>query len=503
MTIFRRHSLLLLIAAALLSAAPAGAQWRNPKADKPPRAKPQRRSGGESLPPLPLPATPLRRTERKRPPAPPALVGMINFDDILGGGDGPTGAFPTTQIDIERLIQVANKQLGIHYRYVPTTLSTFSWDPTELPLLYVTGWTPMPQLSDALLERLRRYLYDGGTLVVHAQCGRKEFVDSARRQIARLLPDRPLKPVDTDSPLFSAVTRIKKMRFRKDDEPFKAIPPYLEAIYLGCRPAVILSPIDLNCGWDVVKHPIEGGTLYHQADATRLGVNLVAVTLANFEYARAWGVKKRYHQQDDASRDRLVIGQIIHDGDWDPTPHAAVNLLKYVQANTTLSVQFKRDIVDLSTRKVFEYPVLTITGLRDFKLSDDQVVVLRNYLKAGGVLIADAAAGRKAFDAAFRREIARALPEAKLKPLPLDSPVYQMPFTIQRVGYSKIVRAQQPDLNIPYLEGITVDGQLAVIYAPISLTTGWERLGYPFARSYSDPDAARLGANILTYALTH
>ena len=30
----------------------------------PPRAKPQRRTGGESFPPLPLPVTPLRRTEK-------------------------------------------------------------------------------------------------------------------------------------------------------------------------------------------------------------------------------------------------------------------------------------------------------------------------------------------------------------------------------------------------------------------------------------------------------
>ncbi len=34
----------------------------------PPKAKPQSRTGGESFPPLPLPATPLRRTEKKRPP---------------------------------------------------------------------------------------------------------------------------------------------------------------------------------------------------------------------------------------------------------------------------------------------------------------------------------------------------------------------------------------------------------------------------------------------------
>jgi hypothetical protein len=48
----------------------------------PPKAKPQSRTGGESFPPLPLPATPLRRTEKKRPPAPPSLVGKMALGPV-------------------------------------------------------------------------------------------------------------------------------------------------------------------------------------------------------------------------------------------------------------------------------------------------------------------------------------------------------------------------------------------------------------------------------------
>ena len=44
---------------------------------KPPAAKAQRRQGGEAMPPLPLPATPLRRSEKKRPPSPTALIGKV------------------------------------------------------------------------------------------------------------------------------------------------------------------------------------------------------------------------------------------------------------------------------------------------------------------------------------------------------------------------------------------------------------------------------------------
>jgi len=492
----RSTGALLACIIGLCIAIPAGAEWENPKAKQPPLAKPQRRSAGEGIPPLPLPATPLRRSERKRQPAPPALVGMINFSD-------PTFRFPTTQIDIERLMSYTNHRLQIQYRYVGMTLDKFSWNPKELPLLYVTGWTPLPQLSEEMLSKLRRYLYDGGTLVFHSQCGRPEFGDTARREIARIFPDRQLAAIDTDSPLYHAYFNISQMRVRKDLGAFKNMPPYLEAVYLGCRPAVIFSPIDLNCGWDVEQNPIDGGILYHQDDALALGVNIITTTLANFEYAHAFGTEKIFHQQGDKTRDQLVIAQIAHNGDWDPTPHALPNLMKYIQKNTTLNVQFKRETVNLADVDIFKHPVLYITGLRDFKLTDAEVARLKTYLTSGGVLIADAAAGNAAFDVAFRREIKRVLPNSELETLPADSPVYQMPYAIKTVDYSGIVKAQDPTLNTPALQGIRIDAQLGVLYSPYSLANGWEQLGFAYNRGYSNEDSLRLGVNIFAYALTH
>jgi len=503
-----KRSVAALVVASILGGmtGQAAAEWQNPKARRP-RAKPHRRSAAESLPPLPLPATPLRRTERKRPPAPPALVGIINFSTrtfiMQDGKRTATGAFPTTTIDIERLMRYANRRLQIRYRYVPVALENFSWDPAALPLLYITGWTPMPHLPDQTIAHMRRYLYDGGTLVVHAQCGRQEFRKTARREINRIFPQRQLAAIDTDSPLFHAFFPIKKMRWRKDSEPFQSNDPYLEAVYLGCRPAIIYSPIDLNCGWDVVRKPIQGGILYHQDDAIKLGVNIITTVLANLQYARAWGVRKVYHQQEAVSRDQLVIGQITHGGDWDPTSHGLANLMKYLAKNTTLKVQFKREAVEPGAAKLFRYPVLYMTGLRDFRLNEAEVAQLRKYLLSGGVLIADAAAGREAFNAAFRRELKRVLPKKELNRIPADSQIYRMPYTVRTVTYTDMVKARSPKLNAPILEGITIDGQLAVIYSPLGLGNGWEQLNFAYNRGYGDADAIRLGVNALTYALMH
>ena len=55
----------------LLPTLAAQAAFFNPKAHIPPRAHRVRMSGGEATAPLPLPATPVRRSEHHRKPAPP------------------------------------------------------------------------------------------------------------------------------------------------------------------------------------------------------------------------------------------------------------------------------------------------------------------------------------------------------------------------------------------------------------------------------------------------
>jgi len=499
-TAMTRSTCIVVAMLVLCIALPSLAQgFHNPKADKPPEATPERMSGAEGIAPLPLPGTTLRRSEKKKQPSPPTLVGMINFSITAQNKE----AYQTTQIDIEQLMKFANNKLGINYGYKAYSLSDFSYDPAELPVLYLTGWTPIPRLSDDVVERLRRYLYDGGTLVLHAQCGRTEFSNSARQLVSQIMPNRPLALLDTDSYIFNAYYPIKTMRVRDGSKDFKSTPPLLEAVYLGCRPAIIFSPVDLNVGWDVVKFPIEGGILYHQDDASQLGVNILVSAMANTQYARSWGTEKVYHEQDKKDRDQLVIAQIMHNGDWDPTPHALPNLMKYVAKNTTLNVLFKREVVDLSNADVFKHPVLYMTGLRDFVLTEEQVRQLKTYLNSGGVLVADSAAGNFAFDQAFRRELARATDGNKLKLVDLDNAVFQNPYQIRGVEYSRLAKMQDPKLNAPLLEGVTVDGQLQVIYSRYSLSNGWEQMNFAYNRGYENSDALRMGVNIFSYVMTH
>ncbi|MDB5330983.1 MAG: hypothetical protein JWP03_2134 [Phycisphaerales bacterium] len=497
-----RRVLIGVVAVAAFASGASAEEFQNPKANIPPKAAPQRRNAGEGMPPLPLPATPLRRSEKKREPSPPALVGNITFSQASLRGTGVD--WQTTIIDIEKWVDFTNANIGQRYRFVGTDFSKFSYDPTDLPILYFTGWKPLPQFDDATIAHLRQYLMDGGTWVVHSNCGRPEFNESFRREIKRIFPDRELAAVPTDHPIFSAYHKITEMRVCKGKEPVKAIPPYLEVINIGTRAAVIFSPIDLSCGWDAEAHPIEGGILYKQEDALKMGANIVTYCLAEYQYGRFFGHQKVYHQAADATRDQLVLGQIVHNGDWDSTPHGIPNLLKTIDQSTTLHVQFKRVPVDPEKADIFSFPVLLMTGQRTFSFTPDTRKRLRQYLDRGGTMIVDDVIGSSEFDAAFRKEIKEIYPDKALAPLPGDHPLFTFVNDVTKTKLAPLAaQLIGTDSVPPRLEVIQIDGQIPVIYSPLSMSAGWEQLPRAYDKGYADEDALKLGVNVFMYAVSH
>jgi hypothetical protein len=476
-------------------------EFKNPKANIPPRAAPQRRNAGEGAPPLPLPATPLRRSEKKREPSPPALVGNITFSETAAKRAGLN--WETTIIDIEKWVNFTNDQLGQRYRFVGTDFAKFSYDPTELPIIYFTGWKPLPHFDDVTIAKLRQYLMDGGTWVVHSSCGRPEFNQSFEEEIKRIFPDRELAAIPTDHPIFQAFHNITAMRIRKGKEPWKTIDPYLKTVNIGTRAAVIFSPFDLSCGWDAETNPIEGGILYSQQDALKLGANIVTYCLAEYQYGRFFDHQKVYHQADDKTRDQLVLGQLVHNGDWDATPHGLPNLLKTMDQSTTLHVQFKRVPVDPEKGDLFSYPVIYMSGQRAFKFSDAAVKRLREYLDNGGTLVVDCVIGSTEFNTAFQAAVKQIYPDRPLKLLPADHPIMSFVHDVRKVSLAPLGKQLEPNINSPMLQAIEIDGTIRIIYSPLSMSAGWEQLPRAYDKGYADEDSLKLGVNILMYVVSH
>src|SRR5947208_2947962 len=97
-------------AAALLGLDVANAQGpgrRLGTCGPPPRKSPLRQTSAEGMPPLPLPAVPLRRSEPKAEPAPPLMIAKVEY--------GTTQDWNTDPGDIDNLMRHVRGAVGLWY----------------------------------------------------------------------------------------------------------------------------------------------------------------------------------------------------------------------------------------------------------------------------------------------------------------------------------------------------------------------------------------------------
>lgn len=471
-----------------------------------PEGKPQRIKGGESFPPLPLPATPLRRTERKREPAPPTLIGKVVWGQnrVKTLPDGRKQSWADWNLDpndVHRLLKVTNGKLGVRYRAVTLYLKAFSFDPCEIPILYFTGRQPL-DLDDATVAKIREYVLAGGYVWGDACHGSDAFAASFRAIMARAFPDLPMRRLAADHPIFWCQYACDKLHYSQAVTDRPAGDPVLEGLYVGCRTAVILSPYDLSCAWDS-SHCDPEAKCVLDADAFNLGMNMVSYCMAYFPLGRAIARARDLSQDTTDAPGDFVFAQVRHAGLWDPDPGAFANLVKEVIAQTNTRVNVERKAISLADPALANYPFLYMTGHDSFALSKEEVDGLSRFLHHGGFLLVDACCGSLEFDASFRGVMKQVLPEKDLARLPKDHPVFSSHTPVAQVAYTDRVLANFPGLAEPYLEGIDLDGQTRVLYSRFDLGCGWEGEDHPWASGVRADDAMKIGINAVVYALTH
>ena len=148
-----------------------------------------------------------------------------------------------------------------------------------------------------------------------------------------------------------------------------------------------------------------------------------------------------------------------------------------------------------------DWPLAHMTGTGAVSLSDARIDALRKYVQAGGTLVIDAAGGDKEFQASARKIVEQAFGASALKPVPSASPLYSAGGTLEKVTYRRAARLGVGEGNTaPRLQGVEINGRLAVIYSAEDITCGL--LGYPCygLDGYTPQSAYELMRNIVLYA---
>ena len=195
---------------------------------------------------------------------------------------------------------------------------------------------------------------------------------------------------------------------------------------------------------------------------------------------------------------RLTVARLQYDGggDWYANPSSIPNLLTAIRERTSLKVEKAESRVRLTDESLWDFPFLHVTGHGNIRLSETEVVRLREYLLRGGFLHVSDNYG---LDSAFRREIERVFPDRPLVDVPVTHPVYHLIYDFPK-GLPKI---HEHDGKPARGFGIFIGDRLAVFYDyECDLGNGWEDPSV-----HNDPPelheaALRMGVNLFTYAIT-
>ena len=428
----------------------------------------------------------------------PAVFGQSGKE--IYGNDVYWNATPN---DVNNLLKSMKEQVDANFQMDIRTLGEVSTEPENNPILYRTGHYNF-SYSPEERKKLREYLLNGGMIIYNTGLGSQPFYRSVVRELKQIFPEQPVQRLASDHPIFHAYYDIDRVQYTSAvaQSGFRGDEPWFDAIEINCRVVALVSRWGMAVGWQgEVKEEYQA---YQPQSAFRLGVNIMTYASSMRAWAKNAAQAMKFVDKLDSYTDTMGVGQVVYDGVW-KTRHAGLSvLLQTFNERTGIPVKFSLKELRLNDPNIYNAPLLYLTGHEHFDLKPEEIASLRRYLENGGFLFAESCCGRKGFDLAFRKMIAKVLPGRELSRIPLESSIFREPNAVTMVG---VTPALMEDLGAaktePYLRGVEIDGHYAVIYSPVGLGGGWEMSQSPYARGCNDVSSIKLGQNILMYSVTH
>lgn len=388
-------------------------------------------------------------------------------------------------------------------------------DLLEAPVLFLSGSQAL-DLNAEQRRVIKEYLENGGFLFAEAcsgnGCNGDAFDRSFRALMREVFPDSELRKLPPDHAVWYAQEKVDPTHLPKDSDF------WLWGLDACCRTSVVYCPRSLSCYWELA-HP------YRESDypkavkdqieqVARIGSNVLA-------YATGRELKEKLDRPQivtakpgaQSPRGALVVPKLGHSGGADDAPAALNNLLLVMDKQLQMRVDYDKRVIPPADPKLFEYPIVFMHGRRAFRFSAAERKAIKDYLSAerGGFIFADAICANNEFADSLRAEMKVIYPDATFTRIPPSHPMFTDVFH----GFPlKSVELRDPQIRgdsdpltttlvktTPLLEGLEVDGRIAVILSPFDISCALEKGASLECKGYTTADATRLGVNVLLYAL--
>jgi len=368
------------------------------------------------------------------------------------------------------------------------------------PLIYMNGHRA-PVMTAEEKEILKRYVDEGGFLLAEACCGSPEFTRGFEALMRELFPENQLTDMPPEHPIWKAFFAVSPADFRG-----------IKVLERGCKTVVVFSPVPLAGYWEESRFMVPKGkdAANRGERAFRLAGNIIAYATGMEPPQQRGTVVRVVDANLDTAPPRGAFkpAQLRLSGENHPAPAAMRNLMGYLRATTRLETILDKHSVTPSDPDLLKYKFMYLHGRKRLALTDPEVENLKLNLETGGLLLADAACGKKEFDESFRELMKKMFPDQKLELIPPDDDLYSEKLNgvaVRTVKRKEKADGEGPDGGFkdlpPHLEGIKIDGRWVVIYSKYDIGCSLEGHKSTDCLGHTKESALQLASAAVLYSL--
>ena len=190
-------------------------------------------------------------------------------------------------------------------------------------------------------------------------------------------------------------------------------------------------------------------------------------------------------------------------GDWDVDIRMPSNILNTLVEYTTLRVDPVERVIALSDPQMLSAPFCYLAGHKLVQFTPAERKNFERYIRGGGFVFVDDCNHDidGLFAKSFEAELARMFGPKALKKIPNTHPVYSSFFKFDGPpNTGNELNGWGDDLVHDYLQGISIDGRLGVLYSNKDYGCEWD---YDWRnKRFRRSDNTKFAVNLVVYAMT-
>ena len=383
--------------------------------------------------------------------------------------------------DVANLTRWIGSRVEQHpnWQVVPTSAPLS--DMLDSPIIYVAGTNAL-NFDDTEKAKLKAYVEAGGMIVGSGECNAGAFNASFRKLATELFPAYEFRELPQDHPLYNTAFPRSKWRTKQS----------MMGLTNGVRELMLLIPsADPGKQWQ--SRGVMGKEEYWQMGGA---IFLYASESKNLAY-RGDNHLVPLDKKITATRS-LAIHRVEHPANWNPEPAGWDRINNIVHNDQKVDLKF--DTVKLGAGQLPAGGIAHITGTAGFTMSEEKRAELKKFVEGGGTLLVDAAGGATGFATSAEEMLNATFGGGSLKVLPPGHPLYSITGKkIDSVRYRRAAFSVLGTLRTPRLQGIEINGRLAVIYSREDLSAGMVGESMEGIVGYEPESVAELMTAIVAY----